>query len=67
MGGDDPRVVRVRDGLARWQIPFGGVYVVLAQKRADANIRTLDPRGHRVKRPSLVPAPLPKPTARGRG
>lgn len=67
LGTDDPRVARSRERLARWQIPFGGVYVILAQKRAAAGIRTPEPRSHRIQRPSLVPAPLPKPTARDSG
>ena len=63
MGAHDERFARVRARLTDWQLPFGGVYVILAHKKATAGIEAHETRRKFAKGPTLVPA-LPKPTAR---
>ena len=60
---DYRRLRWLRRQLGRWQIPFGGVYVILARKKAMTGIEAGATRRFG-KRPALVPTPLPKPTAR---
>lgn len=60
---DYRRLGWLRRQLGRWQIPFGGVYVILARKKATGGIEAKVTRRFG-KRPVLVPTPLPKPTAR---
>jgi SAM-dependent methyltransferase len=58
---DYRRLRWLRRQLGRWQIPFGGVYVILASKKATASIEAGATRRFS-NQPALIP--MPKPTAR---
>ena len=60
---DYRRLRWLRQQLGRWQIPFGGVYVILARKKVAVGIDAGATRRFSA-RPTLVPTPMPKPTAR---
>ena len=60
---DYRRLNWLRRQLGRWQIPFGGVYVILARKKVAAGVDAGATRRFGT-RPTLVPTPMPKPTAR---